>query len=63
MVGWWQGGEDQCYTNVKGYISQEDILLICQDYKTYGGYAARYLNAATIQDKAFNNCAHLPNQA
>jgi hypothetical protein len=27
-------GAEQCYTNVK-IISKEDILLICQDYKTY----------------------------
>jgi hypothetical protein len=30
-----KAGSEQCYTNVKAIISQEDILLICQDYKTY----------------------------
>jgi hypothetical protein len=31
---------EQCYTNVK-LLFQEDILLICQDYKRMGGYAAK----------------------
>jgi hypothetical protein len=36
------------YTNVKKVLyPQEDILLICQDYKTHGGYSAHNLNAAT----------------
>jgi hypothetical protein len=41
---WWdKAGSEQCYTNVKAIISQEDILLICQDYKTYGLCSANYL--------------------
>jgi hypothetical protein len=38
-----KAGAEQCYTNVKAIISQEDILLICQDYKTYGLCSANYL--------------------
>jgi hypothetical protein len=42
-----KGGE-KCYTNIKSIISQEDALLIVQDYKTYGGYAAQIIwNSAT----------------
>jgi hypothetical protein len=33
---------EQCYTNVK-LLFQEDILLICQDYKRMGGYAAQII--------------------
>jgi hypothetical protein len=41
-----KAGSEQCYTNVKAIISQEDILLICQDYKRMG-YAAQIIwNAA-----------------
>lgn len=35
-------------TSIKSIISQEDILLMVQDYKTYGGYSAQIIwNAAT----------------
>ena len=35
-------------TSIKSVISQEDVLLMVQDYKTYGGYSAQIIwNAAT----------------
>ena len=35
-------------TAIKSIISQEDVLLMVQDYKTYGGYSAQIIwNAAT----------------
>jgi len=44
-----KAGKEYCYINVKSIISQEDILLICQDYKTYGGYAAQVIWNAAIR--------------
>lgn len=29
--------------NISKYISDEDVLLICQDYKTYGGYTVQVI--------------------
>lgn len=55
-------GYEKCYTNVKSIISQEDILLICQDYKTYGGYAAQIIwNAATrLEDRKPLKIEYMP---
>jgi len=44
-----KAGAEQCYTNIKSIISQEDVLLICQDYKKYGGYAAQIIWNAAIK--------------
>jgi len=30
---------DDAYLSIKKYISQEDVLLMAQDYKTYGGFS------------------------
>lgn len=38
-----QGLEDVNGKDISKYISQEDILLICQDYKTYGGYSVQII--------------------
>ena len=38
-----EGLEDINGQNINKYISDEDVLLICQDYKTYGGYAIQII--------------------
>ncbi|KAF2337224.1 hypothetical protein [Flavobacterium daemonense] len=38
-----EGLEDINGQNINKYISEEDVLLICQDYKTYGGYAIQII--------------------
>ncbi|MHC0441005.1 hypothetical protein [Flavobacterium sp. 3-210] len=38
-----EGLEDINGQNINKYISEEDVLLICQDYKTYGGYAVQII--------------------
>lgn len=37
--------------DIKKYISKTDTLLICQDYKTYGGYSVQIVWNSSEQDK------------
>jgi len=57
-----KAGEEKCYSNIKSIISQEDILLICQDYKTYGGYAAQIIwnRAIKPEDKRPLKIEYMP---
>lgn len=49
-------------TSIKSIISQEDVLLMVQDYKTYGGYSAQIIwNAATnLKDKKPLKIEYMP---
>ena len=38
-------------TSIKSIISQEDVLLMVQDYKTYGGYSAQIIWNAALNPK------------
>lgn len=38
-----QGLYDINGQNIQKYISDEDVLLLCQDYKTYGGFAVQVI--------------------
>lgn len=42
------------------YISEEDALLICYDYKTYGGYAAQIIWNSSETDKKPLRIEYLP---
>ncbi len=57
-----KAGKEKCYLNVKSVISQEDVLLICQDYKTYGGYAAQIIwnSALNVADKKPLKIEYMP---
>lgn len=49
-------------TSIKSIISQEDVLLMVQDYKTYGGYSGQVIwNAATnTKDKKPLKIEYMP---
>lgn len=57
-----KAGNEKCYSNIKSIISQEDILLIVQDYKTYGGYAAQVIwnSAINPRDKKPIKIEYMP---
>jgi hypothetical protein len=57
-----KAGKEKQYLNVKSVISQEDVLLICQDYKTYGGYAAQIIwnSALNVADKKPLKIEYMP---
>jgi hypothetical protein len=50
------------YTNVKAIVTQEDILLMVQDYKTYGGYSAQVIwnSAVNPSDKKPLKIEYMP---
>lgn len=46
--------------DISQYISEEDVLLICQDYKIYGGYAVQVIWDSNDSDKRPLRIQYMP---